>query len=96
MLGTILPPKTDIFMARLDPTTKRLKHVNTVLTENVEYLNNSRASKDIEIKNSIQRNILLEDNPTNEDVLKCEQCDMPFAEKNGLRGHTNKAWRCLN
>ena len=27
-LGTNLPLKTDIFVARLDPTTKRLKHLN--------------------------------------------------------------------
>ena len=26
-----MPPKTDIFVARLDPTTKRLKHLNTVI-----------------------------------------------------------------
>ena len=32
-------PKTDIFVARLDPTTKRLKHLNTVLALTVWDLN---------------------------------------------------------
>ena len=30
-LETNLPPKTNIFVARLNPTTKRLKHLNTVI-----------------------------------------------------------------
>ena len=33
MLGINLPPKTDIFVARLEPTTKRLEHLNTVICE---------------------------------------------------------------
>ena len=35
MLGTNLPPKTDIFVARLDPTTKWLIDFNTVITCNL-------------------------------------------------------------
>ena len=34
-LETNLPPKTEIFVARLDSTTKRLKHLNTVIYSSV-------------------------------------------------------------
>ena len=60
------------------------------ITENVENLNVTLASKDSKIQNTMEREMLLQENTTDVCAFRCDQCYKMFENKNGLRGHRNE------
>ena len=67
-----------------------LRNENAVLrktiTKNVENFNVTLASKDSEIQNAIEREMLLQENTTDVCAFKCDQCNKMFDKKKRIKG----------